>query len=147
MENRIDRASGGRTPAMVYCQEQDISRIFEARRALRNGTLYPDLYKPMNEACPHMEAAGVTDKQAQEFAAWELRLYLNTHPDDRRALEAYRAYCAMISGASYACAFADQPEGCADTWRWVDDPWPWEHEGCREECCQAGEEVRRHVCV
>ncbi|MCI5956207.1 MAG: spore coat protein CotJB [Clostridiales bacterium] len=147
MENRIDRAGDERTPAMVYCQEQDISRIFDAHRALRNGTLYPDLYKPMNEACPRAGGAGATDKQAQEFAAWELRLYLNTHPGDRRALEAYRSYCAMISGPGYACTFAAQPEGRADTWRWVDDPWPWEYEDCREGRGQAGEEERCHVCV
>lgn len=143
MENRIDRACGARAPAMVYHQEQDISRIFDEHRALRNGTLYPDLYKPMNEACPRTGGAGATDSQAREFAAWELRLYLDTHPEDRRALEAYRHYCAMLSGSGYACAFATQPEGCSDTWRWLDSPWPWEYEGCG----QAGEEERRHVCV
>ena len=40
---------------------------------------------------------------ALPFAAWELRLYLDTHPDDERALAAYKKLCATIGGCSYPC--------------------------------------------
>lgn len=81
------------------------------------------------------------------FAAWELRLYLDTHPDDTNALEAYRKICAAIGGCNYPCATrqgmsaangADASRegsgkgcGCSDgsssgRWEWIDDPWPWE---------------------
>ena len=73
---------------------------------------------------------------ALPFAAWELRLYLDTHPDDERALAAYKKLCATIGGCSYPCV---TPQGmmaagtdsssscpCGGRWNWIDDPWPWE---------------------
>ncbi len=44
----------------------------------------------------------MTNDHAMSFAAWELRLYLNTHPNDERAYEAYRKLCAS-QGCNYAC--------------------------------------------
>ena len=42
------------------------------------------------------------------FAAWELRLYLDTNPDDERALGEYRRLCASIGDkCSYACHTPD----------------------------------------
>jgi len=68
------------------------------------------------------------------FSAWELRLYLDTHPCDERALAAYRQLCAANPGGkcNYACAVNDGG-GCScgtddKVWRWIDDPWPWEPE-------------------
>lgn len=61
---------------------------------------------------------------ALPFVAWELRLFLDTHPDDSRALAEYRSLCAKAGCSSYACL----PD-CAcgkDRWNWIDDPWPWE---------------------
>lgn len=70
---------------------------------------------------------------AADFAAYDLGLYLNTHPCDQRALAIYRnvaqrarmltdAYEKMYgpltarSGANYM------------NWRWIESPWPWEKE-------------------
>lgn len=39
---------------------------------------------------------------ALPFAAWELRLYLDTHPNDERAFAAYKQLCAS-QGCNYAC--------------------------------------------
>ena len=47
---------------------------------------------------------------ALPFAAWELRLYLDTHPDDERALAAYKQLCAAQGGCTYAC---NTPDGHA----------------------------------
>ncbi len=95
---------------------------------------------------------------ALPFAAWELRLYLNTHPDDERALAAYKQLCAAQGGCTYACHTPDGHSGgnrvvdhagatgncracngatltvassqtCkGGRWRWIDGPWPWELE-------------------
>ena len=59
---------------------------------------------------------------ARSFAAWEVRLYLDTHPEDASALALYRRLCAQECGG-YACV----PHG-RDRWSWIDDPWPWERE-------------------
>ena len=38
------------------------------------------------------------------FAAWELRLYLDTHPDDAEAFAKYKAICAAAGDkCNYAC--------------------------------------------
>lgn len=87
---------------------------------------------------------GHDSEYALPFAAWELRLYLNTHPSDLRALTAYKKLCAEAgSKCNYACHTADARGnashngtacGCAvepphkdgRVWHWIDDPWPWE---------------------
>ena len=44
------------------------------------------------------------NEYALPFAAWELRLYLDTHPDDECALKEYRRLCAASGGnCNYAC--------------------------------------------
>ena len=130
-----------RPPAMVYAVDQRLGHMFEAGQALRHGTLYPELFKPMREGVMPIDAPLNTNKQALSFAAWELRLYLDTHPDDLCALNLFRQHCAGIEGPSYPCAFVE-PAACgARGWTWLDDPWPWELAEC------AIGEGERHVCV
>lgn len=64
---------------------------------------------------------------ALPFATWEVRLYLDTHPGDARALALYQQLCAQSQGMqNYACL----PDGncCSSRWAWIDNPWPWEPE-------------------
>lgn len=65
---------------------------------------------------------------AYPFAAWDVRLYLDTHPDDTEALETYRSLCRQAQNAGipcggYACHI---PDDTAAGWTWISDPWPWE---------------------
>ena len=66
-----------------------------------------------------MNKSSTTNEYAIPFAAWELRLYLDTHPDDERALAAYRQLCASQGdNCSYACHTADArggTNGCGGT--------------------------------
>lgn len=85
------------------------------------------------------------DDHALSFAAWELRLYLDTHPCDEKALSAYKKLCeAQGTKCTYAChtddarGRVDHDRGYGDcgcsgdrhedgrVWHWIDDPWPWE---------------------
>lgn len=100
-----------------------------------------------------MMKPGSMNEYALPFAAWELRLYLDTHPNDERALAAYRQLCSAAGDkCNYACNTTDakgnngggcgcgaglgnaarggNDGGCSDgrVWHWVDDPWPWELE-------------------
>ena len=70
---------------------------------------------------------------ALAFALYETQLYLDTHPDDERALKARQVYAQRTDEAvaAYERAFGpyilttdDVPPG--DTWTWIDSPWPWE---------------------
>ena len=67
-----------------------------------------------------------TPHQASAFAAWEMRLYLNTHPNDESALQMFEQICRQTHQPNYACTFAPcVHNGC---WTWIQDPWPWELE-------------------
>ena len=70
--------------------------------------------------------------QALAFAVQELALYLDTHRDDREALELYRRYQQLLEKvrAEYQKCFGPLNHGTPQTsesYQWLDDPWPWEY--------------------
>ncbi len=131
--------------AMVYAEDQQLRHTFEPAQAIRSGTFYPELYKPMLEKGMPIDSAPATARQTLEFCAWELRLYLDTHPSDQQALRLFRRFCAALKGTGYPCAFVDDGDDgesdCERRWSWLDDPWPWEYQNC------AAAEGNSHVCV
>ena len=113
---------------MVYEAEHDLSQLHEAEEAIRKGTLFPQLYMPMNGECADACGAQLCEDQAEAFAAWELRLYLNTHPCDQQALKLFRQLARKTRQPNYATSFV---QDCDEGWRWTDAPWPWEFNcGC-----------------
>jgi spore coat protein JB len=72
--------------------------------------------------------------QQVSFAALELNLYLDTHPEDTRALEQYNRLHKELCELK---AQFEQQRGepllnfgyganSAKTWRWAETPWPWD---------------------
>ena len=115
----------GQTPAMVYAAYHDLDSIYCAEKALLRGTLFGCLDKPMcNERCGENPCA--TRCQADKFAIWELRLYLNTHPCDQQALALMRKLLAQMDED---CGCMYTPD-CGNRWSWADGPWPWEYQHC-----------------
>ena len=51
---------------------------------------------------------------ALPFAVWELRLYLNTHPDDCQALALYQHFCSYCGTCNYACVCEESGETTDD---------------------------------
>lgn len=67
---------------------------------------------------------------ANQFAAWELHIYLDTHPGDCEAaakLEEYRKTAAELT-AQYEAAYGpiNETPNTANRWAWIASPWPWE---------------------
>ena len=131
-KNKADNRGVG----IVWAKKQEIDDVYDCGRALKAGTLYPELHKPMSGYCPCDEACG--DKCQQiAFAMWELRLYLNTHPNDQEALMMLHKLQEDCCEPNYATTFLEEVM-CADgtrnpAWRWTRDPWPWEYDancGC-----------------
>ncbi len=120
-------ATAGRNQGVgiVRGQEQQLGQLYQTGAALRAGTLFPELHKPMNGYCPPISIYG-TREQALAFTAWELRLYLDTHPDDAQALALLHQLENQLADPNYATTFL--PEG--SNWTWTDDPWPWNY-SCR----------------
>ncbi len=112
------------TTGMVYHVEQSMEKLFCAEQALQAGTMFPELYKPMN--CADDPATNCPSKQQEKaFALWEMRLYLNTHPCDKKVLCLYRQLAKELCDPNYASTF-DEDDCDADSWNWVSNPWPWE---------------------
>jgi spore coat protein JB len=68
-----------------------------------------------------------------EFAAIDLNLFLDTHPDDSCALTDFAAVSQELMKAKSEFEARYGPlmnfgfglnEG--NTWRWIESPWPWE---------------------
>ena len=64
-----------------------------------------------------------------DFAIIELGLYLDTHPEDQRALCMHREYCKQVKDLKdkyqkmYGPLTIFYP---CSKWRWLEEPWPWE---------------------
>lgn len=64
-----------------------------------------------------------------DFAINELALYLDTHPEDEKALCLHRKYCKQAKELKdkyqkvYGPLTINYP---CNKWRWLEEPWPWE---------------------
>ena len=64
-----------------------------------------------------------------DFAIIELALYLDTHPDDQKALCLHREYSKQVKPLKdqyqkvYGPLTINYP---CNKWRWIEEPWPWE---------------------
>lgn len=130
----------GRLPAMaplanpyVPFQLESPPR-YEARKGLIRGTMFPGLDLPFQGMVNKNEkpVTTLTELQALGFAVQDLALYLDTHRDDQEALELYRSYqkmyekCAMEYRQKHGPLTHKTPSE-AESYDWLDDPWPWEY--------------------
>ncbi len=70
------------------------------------------------------------DINSVSFAALELTLFLDTHPDDRAMWEQRKTYlkereCLI---AEYEDRYGPLTQNSPGDfpWNWIDEPWPWE---------------------
>ena len=63
------------------------------------------------------------------FASGDLGLYLDTHPEEQKAIHLHKEYSMELSKLKeeyqtmYGPLTMHYP---SDQWRWIDEPWPWE---------------------
>ena len=75
-------------------------------------------------------------KEIQEynFAAYDMLLYLDTHPDDKKAFEIFKSFVEKTKALTkeyeknFGPLCAKSAAGFS-TFRWLESPWPWEREG------------------
>lgn len=72
--------------------------------------------------------------QAYNFAAYDMLLYLDTHPDDKKAFKLFKELVAKTNELKneYQENFGPlSPYASAenDSFDWLNSPWPWEKEG------------------
>ena len=138
--NKKERSAGeGRLPAIAPLAvpfvpfQFDNPEIYEPRKALVRGTLFPGLELPFMGMINKNEkpVTPLTELQTLAFAIQEMALYLDTHRDDAEALELYRQYQRMYADGKRKYEEMYGPLNHMHpgdgSYRWLDDPWPWEY--------------------
>lgn len=111
---------------------------YEPRKALVRGTLFSGLDLPFMGMVNKNEkpVTPLTELQTMAFAIQELALYLDTHRDDKEALELYRTFQKMYEQGrekyEKECGPLTHMSHSDGEYRWLDDPWPWEYAKNRE---------------
>ena len=119
-----------------YNGDADPGNLFDVYNGFIRCNMFPDLYnqykvtrpydvKPMNE-----QAELLTKVDAYCFAAHELNLYLDTHPNDRDMISLFKELSSDSKMATqeyekkYGPLFVDS--SVSYPWAWNNSPWPWE---------------------
>ena len=112
---------------------------YEAKKGLVRGTLFPGLDLPFLGMVNQNELPATTlaELQSLGFAIQELALYLDTHRDDKEALELYQSYQEVYHKCAKEYAQNISPlNHCTpakgEKYQWLDDPWPWEYAANKE---------------
>ena len=132
MDGRLPAAAPLANPYVPFQLENPPK--YEARKGLVRGTLFQGLDLPFMGMVNNKEkpVTPLSELQVLGFALQEMALYLDTHRDDKEALELYRAYQeiyhrGMMEYEENCCAMAHGMPSNRDTYAWLDDPWPWEY--------------------
>lgn len=113
--------------------QRSAEKSYAAQKGLARGTLFPGLDLPfkgmVNEEDP--TPTPLQELMALGFALQELGLYLDTHKDDRDALNTFRKYNKLYSEGY--CEYERRygpltltSVGC-EGFDWTQEPWPWEY--------------------
>ncbi len=116
-------------------EQQSAQPRYKTEKALVRGTLFPGLDLPLGNIVNNSAADVPTaELMAIDFAAHDLSLYLDTHPEDREAFETYKDLLTLaregmerysrLYGPVCKTQLADM-----DGYTWLKGPWPWEYTG------------------
>ena len=70
------------------------------------------------------------------FAVDDVKLFLDTHPCNAEALEFFnefekqRVQALKEYARYYGPLTLDTADTEADSWKWINEPWPWQEGGC-----------------
>ena len=139
MKNRRNGYSGVLPPVAPLANpyvpfQKENPPTYPPRKALVRGTIYPGLDLPFMGMTNNKEKpfTPLTELQTMAFVLQELALYLDTHREDKEALEVYCEYQMQYAEAKKQYEEKCGPLGhnascCCKEYRWLDDPWPWEY--------------------
>ena len=72
----------------------------------------------------------------KEDAVNDVKLFLDTHPENQKALDYFQKYKEKRIEAlkEYAEVYGpltvDTVSENSDCWNWINEPWPWQEGGC-----------------
>ena len=81
-------------------------------------------------ACRNKERSEMLKQiKCLNFAIIDLGLYLDTHPEDTKAICLHNKYCKELKELKDAYQKVYGPLSIyypCNIWRWLEEPWPWE---------------------
>ncbi len=144
MQQQNNNCAEGRLPSMaplanpyVPFQMENPPR-YEPRKGLVRGTLFPGLDLPFMNMVNKNEqpVTPLTELQTLGFAINELALYLDTHRNDKEALDLYRSMQRLYTQGKekYEREYGplNHMSSTEGPYKWLDDPWPWEYAANKE---------------
>ena len=68
--------------------------------------------------------------QSYQFAAYDMLLYLDTHPEDKKAFALFRELTKKANELKESYQEKYGPITASDVnsdqeWTWINEPWPW----------------------
>ena len=106
---------------------------YQPAKGMVRGTMFPGLDLPFMGMVNNTEKNRTLKHQIQSlsFAMTELGLYLDTHKEDKEALELFNSYKELYDEliAEYESKYGPltQMEAGRDgVYSWLDNPWPWD---------------------
>ena len=82
-----------------------------------------------NNDCKDVRSEMLQNIMCYKFAINDLALYLDTHPEDQKALCLHREYGKVLRDLTdkYQKVFGPLTINFpCNKWRWIEEPWPWE---------------------
>ena len=115
--------------------QQENPPVYNNNDALTRGTLFPGLDLPFKNIVNKSNPCAGTplgEIMSLKFVVHELRLYLDTHKDDKEAFNALRDAIALEREAKkrYVKKFGPltiEDLEYSERYDWLDGPWPWEY--------------------
>lgn len=86
-------------------------------------------FNQQNQNCNQSQSEMLNNLKALKFSINDLGLYLDTHPNDRNALNIFNNYCNKYKNLSKQYQMMYGPLTMmfpCNSWKWIDEPWPWE---------------------
>ena len=112
------------------------NNLYDVYSGFIRGNMFPDIYnefkinKPFEVEPINEQAEMLTYLDAYCFAAHDLNLFLDNHPDNREMIELFKEYTKKAQEltreyeSKYGPLFVDA--STTYPWAWNNSPWPWE---------------------
>ena len=115
--------------------QQESSPKYGSGEALNRGTLFPGLDLPfknmINKSNPYA-GTPLGELMALQFVVQELKLYMDTHKEDKEAFKALKDAIALEKEGrdKYTALYGPiqfEDVGNSASYNWTNGPWPWEY--------------------
>lgn len=121
----------------IYTEDANANKLYDPYQGFIRGNMFPNLFnsygkvldvKPLNQ-----QAKMLTTLDALDFAAHDIALYLDLHPEDRDMIQLYNSYRIQANELrenyekEYGPILASSNATNKYPWDWNNKPWPWEN--------------------